>query len=256
MSTYACSDLHAQYNLWEQIKNYIKPDDVLYNLGDTVDRGSCGLQILKESLAMSNIILLCGNHENFISYFGKMIIFAHSLRKTFQKYNPSFYSFWDSNGGKQTIQEFEALPLQEQINLIAAIDRLPTSTQYCNKNNNIIYLCHAGRQPLTNEIHDTGEGIIPMNNFLWDRHHLLDQYWLGSDNEYCIHGHSPVQLFESKYLPYSFEEKKDIKKPTIKFYCEEHKIDIDLGSYNSKQTCLINLDTFEEIYFEEQGEKK
>ena len=33
MARYAFSDLHAQTNLWEQIKNYIKKDDELFFLG-------------------------------------------------------------------------------------------------------------------------------------------------------------------------------------------------------------------------------
>ena len=44
MSTYVFSDLHAQYNLWQQIKNFIKPDDLVFCLGDCVDRGPVGLE--------------------------------------------------------------------------------------------------------------------------------------------------------------------------------------------------------------------
>ena len=33
MPRYVFSDLHAQTNLWEQIKNYIKKDDELFFLG-------------------------------------------------------------------------------------------------------------------------------------------------------------------------------------------------------------------------------
>ena len=36
MARYVFSDLHAQINLWEQIKNYIKEDDELIFLGDAV----------------------------------------------------------------------------------------------------------------------------------------------------------------------------------------------------------------------------
>jgi hypothetical protein len=34
-------------------------------------------------------------------------------------------------------------------------------------------------------------------------------------------------------------------------YCNGHKINIDLGSFSTHRTCLLNLDTFEPIYFEE-----
>ena len=66
MATYCFSDLHAQYDLWLQIKDFLKPEDTVYCLGDCVDRGPVGLDILNEVLETPNITLLCGNHEDFI----------------------------------------------------------------------------------------------------------------------------------------------------------------------------------------------
>ena len=66
MARYVFSDLHAQTNLWEQIKNYIKEDDELFFLGDAVDRGPGGITILQEILADPRITMLRGNHEDFI----------------------------------------------------------------------------------------------------------------------------------------------------------------------------------------------
>ena len=76
MATFAFSDLHAQYDLWKQIKEYIKPEDTIYCLGDCVDRGDVGLEILNEVMETPNIILLRGNHEDFIDSIGSEVIFA------------------------------------------------------------------------------------------------------------------------------------------------------------------------------------
>ena len=46
MARYVFSDLHAQTNLGIQILNYLQPDDTLYFLGDSVDRGPGGLTLL------------------------------------------------------------------------------------------------------------------------------------------------------------------------------------------------------------------
>ena len=43
MATYACSDLHGNWELWAEIKKFLKPDDTLYYLGDATDRGPDGL---------------------------------------------------------------------------------------------------------------------------------------------------------------------------------------------------------------------
>ena len=37
MSVYALADLHGQKQLWESIKKYLKPNDILYFLGDAID---------------------------------------------------------------------------------------------------------------------------------------------------------------------------------------------------------------------------
>ena len=37
MATYAFTDLHGQYELWRQIKEFCQPDDKLYFLGDASD---------------------------------------------------------------------------------------------------------------------------------------------------------------------------------------------------------------------------
>ena len=61
--TYAVSDLHGQGQLWEQIKEYIDDTDTLYYLGDAIDRGPDGINIMLDLLKMPNVIYLKGNHE-------------------------------------------------------------------------------------------------------------------------------------------------------------------------------------------------
>lgn len=113
----------------------------------------------------------------------------------------------------------------------------------------MIYLCHAGRQPNTEEIKDMREDDIPMNNYIWDRHHLKQLHWNGKDNEYCVHGHTPVEYFYYYGNP-------EFDPPASRFemyrYCDGHKIDIDLGTFDTHRACLLNLDTFEPIYFKDR----
>ena len=56
--TYACSDLHGLYPLWEQIKHYCDETDTIYFLGDAIDRGPDGIKILLEMLYDSRVIFL------------------------------------------------------------------------------------------------------------------------------------------------------------------------------------------------------
>ena len=62
MATFAFSDLHAQYDLWAQIKEYIKPEDTAYCLGDCVmNDNEEGIKCIKQ--LKGNIHIICGNHE-------------------------------------------------------------------------------------------------------------------------------------------------------------------------------------------------
>jgi Icc-related predicted phosphoesterase len=46
MAVWVTTDLHGNYNLWEQIKAFLKEDDTLIFLGDAIDRGDRGFEIL------------------------------------------------------------------------------------------------------------------------------------------------------------------------------------------------------------------
>jgi serine/threonine protein phosphatase 1 len=253
MSTYAFSDLHAQYNLWTQIKNFIKPEDTVYCLGDCVDRGNAGLEILNEVMETPNIILLRGNHEDFIDSIGSEVIRCEPDEDIYREV-PNMY-LWRMNGADNTIKAFNKLSREKKNWLINEIKKLPTHIEHTNSNGDIIYLCHAGRQPDTEEIADMGFGDVPMNNYIWDRTHLTDTKWRGKSNEYCVHGHTPIE-----YMFYYTMDTNEIEIPQSRFeifkYCEDHKINIDLGSFNTHRACLLNLDTFEPIYFEDNTYKR
>jgi hypothetical protein len=56
MANYAITDLHGMWDLWEQVKNYCKSDDVIYFLGDAADRGDDGIKIIKDLLLDKRVI--------------------------------------------------------------------------------------------------------------------------------------------------------------------------------------------------------
>ena len=62
---YAMSDIHGQYELFRNLMEQIPlgKDDILYVLGDVVDRGPDSMNTLKYMMANPNIIPIMGNHE-------------------------------------------------------------------------------------------------------------------------------------------------------------------------------------------------
>jgi serine/threonine protein phosphatase 1 len=227
--TFAISDLHGQYDLWLQIKDYLKPEDVLYCLGDSIDRGSDGIPILFELLNRENTYMIKGNHEKFLE----------QIVPQFIKGDTHLSYFWFINGGKPTWSSIERATDSMKLEIVKKIQNMPLRIDIKNVKGQNIILTHAGFNPLnkklkhfinTNDI----EGLESF--YLWSRNHF-DMSWSNEKfkNTYLVHGHTPVQIF---YLD------------KIKKYANGHAFDIDMGSAYSNVAALFNLDTLEvEQYF-------
>lgn len=235
---YAFSDLHGNYDLWTQIKNYLQPDDTAYCLGDCIDRGPDGMKILAEVLRHPRIEMLLGNHEDM------MIKAIEEQHQDFATFDSAEY-LWMCNGGQETYKQYiQEYATNKEIDIINELKRLLAFKIIINKNNQSIFLSHAGGSPeaLNSAIRDKTIKHLA----IWDRNHITDKW----DNEtypylYIVHGHTPTQ---SRY--FNGEEGKIIK------YADGHKINIDLGSFISGTAALLDLDTFEPIYFKTKKERK
>ena len=62
---YVISDLHGEYEKYKEMLSLInfKDEDVLYVLGDVVDRGKHPLKIIQDMMQKTNVIPLIGNHD-------------------------------------------------------------------------------------------------------------------------------------------------------------------------------------------------
>ena len=105
MSTYVCSDIHGQYGLYKSMLEQIEfsKEDHLYILGDMIDRGPDGLQILRDASARANVTCLLGNHEHMMWNYLNRAVFPQG-------------EIWlhPSNGGKQTLNALRKLPEHEK----------------------------------------------------------------------------------------------------------------------------------------------
>lgn len=225
--TYAFSDLHGKYNLLKSVLNYCDSKDHLFYLGDAIDRGEDNLKTLLTLLNDKRVTFLKGNHEDFLLNY---LLLTDKWEKQI------FINYWKGNGGEATLKD---LSLCNKSNKDFLIKNLKEKTllkfNYKNKNGQTILLSHAGGNLETK---------INSESYLWSRKHF-EMSWNEREysNTYIIHGHTPVQYFNNFS---NSQEKLFIYK-----YANNHKFDIDLGTFLSKQTVLLNLDTFKEIYFRE-----
>ena len=216
MARYACSDLHGRYDIYEKICEILKPEDIVYFLGDACDRSSKGWPLIKAIYNNPQWVYLKGNHEDM-------------LFKTLTEYfDPEYSSYYwyhmcIQNGGYQTFEDAVCDP--EVKEWMIKINNLPTRMEV-RTNQGVICLCHSGRYFTARP-----------KEHLWDREHL-NYPWSRDENEYIVHGHTPTQIMrEELMIPYK------LKKEVI-FYANKHKINIDIGAVWTNEAALLDLDTF------------
>ena len=225
---YACSDIHGNYNLWKQISDYCDATDTIYFLGDAIDRGPDGIKILNEMFRDIRVRMIKGNHENMLAEWVPELLEG----------NFSNYSLWSYNGGDLTWKTLEALYPDSAMWYVKKINSLPEQLTYNSPNGHSIFMTHAGTD-LT--------GNIPAD-YLWDREHFYSDHPADMPNVIQVHGHTPIQNLAYQFF-WDDKVNEMHKNPQIFSYCNDHKIDIDLGCFASHKIALLDLDTLEPIYF-------
>lgn len=243
---FACSDLHGQLDLWIQIKQYLKPEDNLYFLGDAIDRGPYGFRIMQDILNRPNTMYFIGNHEDMM--YNALVEQIHFDERGILKEGAMDLWFW--NGGRSTYKEI----LKSNISfdtIISQVKDMAYFYVYKTEDKNIV-LSHAGMTPyILEKLDHLGYGVekdnVIYDSLVWNRTHCEDFEWHGNVKDYIVHGHTPVAYFDNDW--------KAQNNQYAKYYCKGldnnyHKVDIDLGAHFSYSTCLFNLNTFKvEQYF-------
>ena len=230
MATYACSDLHGRYDLYLQIKQFLKPEDKVYFLGDAGDRGPDSWKLIKTILQDSQFTYLKGNHED-------MLVEAMEDYIKYDGLMSEAYALLCSNGGEHTFEEWTLEHYSTSWWHI--LKSLPTHIEYDNAQGFHLMLTHAGFTPNKTK-------MPTIDNLLWDRSHITDSWPEDCANTVLIiHGHTPIPHLANR-LRVEYE-------PGAFWYCDNHKICLDTGAFATNYTCLLDLDTFDEHIFQIEG---
>ena len=232
MARYAFSDLHGSLKHWQKIKEFVKPEDELYCLGDCGDRGSQSWETIKAVLSDPQVTYLKGNHEDMLVWAMYEYLGNKEKRKNCPKEyrNQSMIQLLAYNGGASTLEGW--IKDGCKVEWVEKLENLPLMKDFVNEAGYHIILSHAGFTPNKN---------TPVSDFdlMWDRDHIYDNDWHDNDKTFIIHGHTPCSYLCSTWSS---------KSGSIS-YCNEHKLAIDMGTINSYTACLIDLDTFKEHLF-------
>ena len=250
MRHFAWADLHGRLDLFEEGLKYINTNDVVYFLGDAADRGLDGWKIIKKILDDSRFIYIKGNHEDLM---------VKAIGKWHGEDNEWYWSsdieLWYYNGGEVTHSAFlrDKISIDKKVEYLNKLHNLPFCAVYTNQYNNRILLSHAGCDDFETA-NDWDE-----EKFIWDRHHLaFYDTWYGKDDEYIVHGHTPIELMieeqekNAEYIRHKTTENIVMPTPWDKksayYYGQGHKINIDTGAVWNNNSILLDLDTWEEIH--------
>lgn len=126
MATYCVSDIHGNGVAFDALMRILalKDDDTLYILGDIIDRGPDGIQLLKKIMKMPNVKLILGNHElMMIEYFDPSFALSSgslsgsSTPVTLTKHN-TIKQRWNQNSNHSTLNQFLSLSKEEQLEIL------------------------------------------------------------------------------------------------------------------------------------------
>lgn len=240
MSVYCCSDFHGMYSLYEQVTKLLKPEDTVYILGDCGDRGPEGWKTITAVYNNPQMIYLMGNHEDMLTKAMEDYINLSAENKV--KYPIlSSYNLVRCNGGDSTFESWRELLLDEQIDWFTKLIHLPTHLTYLNKKHQKIELTHAGYTPHIKQ-------TLWNDMLLWDRDHFNDDWDEDYPDTIIVHGHTICCTLPDYIYDFYYDKDTFYRDPKIVKYCDEHKIDIDLGSAFTGKAALLNLDTLETTY--------
>lgn len=124
--TYCVSDIHGNYEGYIKLLETInlRDEDILFVLGDVIDRGRGGIKILQDMMMHFNIIPIIGNHEymaiNCLKFLNQEIT-EESINNIDEGIIQGLLE-WQNVGGQATIDEFHKLNSEEKQDIIDYIE--------------------------------------------------------------------------------------------------------------------------------------
>ncbi len=227
------SDLHGCYDEYMQMleKINLKKDDLLYIIGDVIDRGDNGIKILLDMMHRENVIPILGNHE----YMAYTVLKKFSVEITSENYDKHFLQFedmrayenWIFNGGISTIQEYQTLTYDVKQDILKYIEEFDLYEELEVSGRKFV-LVHGG---LVNFDVDKSLDKYDIHDLIWGRCDYAREYY---PDKFLVTGHTPTQHIDNDYKG--------------KIYCKNNHIAIDCGAVFGLGLGCICLDTMEEFY--------
>ncbi len=228
---YCTSDLHGipledLQQLLEKV--HFVGSDYLFILGDVIDRGEHGVDILRWLLVQPNVQLLLGNHEAML--LSCQFIFDEISEESIAALDEgkmALLSTWMENGGDSTLRALRRLKAESPEACADIIDYLEEAPLYetVTAGGKDFLLCHAGFEHFDKQkkLRDYSR-----EEWLWSRPNPDADFYA---DVITVFGHTPTAYYSPAH--------------SGKILRTDTWIDIDTGL---RSTALLRLDDLQEFY--------
>ncbi len=196
--TYAMSDIHGMYDKYMKMLALIElsDNDMLYIIGDVLDRGEHPVRILKDMMQRPNVIPIIGNHELMaLNVLEKCIdsVTADGLASYDDNELNEAYLLWQLNGCRTTVSELCRLDIEEQRKILEYMRSFALYKTVTVGEKKFI-LVHAGFE---NFGKDRPLDSYTADELVWCRHEPNERYF-EDKNIYVVAGHTPTLKLTGK----------------------------------------------------------
>ena len=232
---YVSSDWHGVP--WEKIKELLSKanfvaEDYLFILGDVIDRGEYGVELIKKIMFEPNIKLIRGNHEQML--LSCDFLFNEITDESINELSVGktrWLRVWQSNGAEPTISGLSKETPEMRQMILEYLQGTPLYDTVSVGERDFL-LVHAGlglsKNGEINKLIECSE-----DDFLWTRPYLTTQY---SSDFTTILGHTPTCFYGDRY------KGKILKTSTW--------INVDTGAAVGLSPSLLRLDDLREFYLD------
>ena len=224
---YCMSDLHGRYDKYKLMLEKIafSQSDVLYVLGDVIDRGPCGIDILLDMKERKNVVPVLGNHEHMAIPVLKAISeFPEALDKIVPT---KAHKLWMANGGEVTENRFCRLTPDRKKSVVEYLNDFIIYVEV-EAGGNKFHLSHTlPEYDEKSDIHD-----VSLFRFVWGEPDYNTRY---DAQKLFVTGHTPTFFIDEKYRG--------------RIYKNAGHIAIDCGAvFDNCALGCVRLDDLEEFY--------
>lgn len=205
---YVMSDLHGCFQEYLEMldKIHFSDNDLLYILGDVVDRGPNPISILQDMMKRSNIIPILGNHD-FVAYqllkYLNVEITEENVETHLDENVLLMYMNWIQDGGLSTVNQFKKLSKEEKQNILDYFQKFLLYDEIIVNDKNYV-LVHAGLNHFkeSKQLKD-----YQITDFLFYRTNYDKIYF---KDKYLVTGHTPTILIRNDRQPLVYQNNNHI----------------------------------------------